>query len=89
MSKKKRSHNSEDDVSIETKKRKILEDIEFENEETEQVTEQTNQNQKKKIKFTQTEIQQLKETEILFKSSFFRLAVKKYSNSKNPSLQKF
>jgi ornithine carbamoyltransferase len=88
MSKKKRSHNSEDDDSIETKKRKILEEIEFENEEPEQVIEQAKHSQKKKkIKFTQTEIQQLKETEILFKSSFFRLAVK--FKILNVSLQKF
>ena len=90
MSNKKRTknnHSNEDEkIENDSKKRKVLDNFEFENDEenktstTEVLPEIKNEEingEEKKKKFSQTEIQQLKETEILFKSSFFRLAVKK------------
>eukprot|EP01080_Neovahlkampfia_damariscottae_P001140 gene1140-10654_t len=82
MSNKKRTkkiqQEDHEEYSNGSKKRKILDNFEFENEEisTTQITPEiiNNEEKEKKKKFTQTEIQQLKETEILFKSSFFRLA---------------
>lgn len=65
------------DVQLKEKKSKILDNIVFEEEKVEEKKQPVQENvveTKEEKDFTQNEIQQLKETESLFKSSLFRLA---------------
>lgn len=73
-----------EDVQKKEKKSKILDKIVFEEEhqvQEVQVKPKIKENVKEEKDFSQNEIQQLKETESLFKSSLFRLAV--FSNLLN------